>query len=103
MVTLAPEIFRRICRQDLSAKENDDPIARRFGLGKNVGRDQHSMTVGQVLDQLAHGASLLEVQADGRLVRNDEMRLVNQCVAQALAYSAFACAAFSSQNCSACR
>ena len=48
-----------------------------------MGRDQDRVRWRQALDELTHGPDLVRVQTDGRLVQDDEFRLVYQRVGQA--------------------
>ncbi len=77
------QIFRRIARLDSSLVNDDDAAASHLHFRENVRRKQNGVLFAQVLDQLAHLADLVWIEADGRFVENEKIGLVQQRVRQA--------------------
>ena len=76
------QIFRRIRRQNFSAKHDQHPAAHHFRLRQNVGRNQNRVFSREAFNQLPHRPDLVRVKADRRLVQNDQFWFVNECVRQ---------------------
>ena len=77
------QVLRRVRRQDFAFEHDHHPVAGHLRLRQDVRRDQDRVARRQTLDQLAHRADLVRVQADGRLVQDDQFRLVHQRIRQA--------------------
>lgn len=76
------QVPRRIGHQNAPVIHDDDPVAGHFRLGQDMGGNQHRMGAAQPLDELADHANLVRVQPDGRLVQDDQLRLMDQGIRQ---------------------
>ena len=55
--------------------QNDGAVAGHLDLREDVRRNQHCVVTSQSPDQFAHGANLIWVEAGGRFVEYDQLRL----------------------------
>ena len=65
------------------ARDDDDPLAQRRHLGKDVAREEDGALAAQAGEQLPHLHHLRGVEADGRLVEEEDRRLAEQRLRQA--------------------
>src|SRR4029079_2504924 len=69
---------RSIACLDSSFMDDDHPAASHLHLRQNVRRKQNCMLVTQVLDQLPHLSDLVWIEADCRLIQNQQVRFSDQ-------------------------
>lgn len=67
------QIVRRVKRHQLSPGNHDDLVADGLHLRENVGAENDGMSLPQRLDQIPDFNDLDGVQADGRLIQNDDL------------------------------
>ena len=77
------QVLRRVRRENFPFVHDEHTIAGHFHFEKSVRRDEHGVVAPQVFDELAHGADLVRVQADRRLVQNDKLGLVDERIGEA--------------------
>ena len=65
-------------RDDLPLVDDEDPVADELDLGKDVRREEDRVVLPQVADQLADLHDLPRVEADRRLVEDEDLRLVDE-------------------------
>src|SRR5882724_10764656 len=80
---LESQVLGCIHCHDPALVDNDDAMARLLYLGKDVGRKDHGMTAGKLLDKLANLVDLFRVESDGWLVQDQNRRIVHQRLGQA--------------------
>ena len=61
---------------DPAAVEDQHAAAEQLDLGQDVGREQQGVLAAELADQLADGHDLLRIEADGRLVEDQHLRVV---------------------------
>ena len=61
---------------DPAAIDDQHPAAEQLDLGQDVGREQQGVLASELADQLADGDDLLRVEPDGRLVEDQDLRVV---------------------------
>ena len=74
--------LRRVGGRDASLVDDEDAAAGHFHLGENVGGKQDGVPLAQVFDQLPHLADLVRIEADGRLVEDEQIRIMQERVGQ---------------------
>ena len=73
---LAPQVGRRPLRDDVVALVDDEhPVAGHLDLGQDVARYEDRHAAPQAGDQVADDQDLVRVEADRRLVHDDDRRL----------------------------
>jgi hypothetical protein len=72
---LAPEVGRRPLGHDPALVDDEDPVAGHLDLGQDVARDEDGHPPAQARDQVAHDQDLVGIEADRRLVHDDDGRL----------------------------
>ena len=72
---LAEQVGRRVAGLDLALVQDDDARTGHFHLGQDVGGKQDRVLLAEVLDEVAHLPDLVRVEADGRLVEDEQVRL----------------------------
>ena len=63
--------------EQLALAEHEQPIAGLADLGQDVARDQDRVVLLEVVDEVAHLDDLHRVETAGRLVEDEELRLVD--------------------------
>src|SRR6516165_10204682 len=72
------ELGRRSLPDDATARDDDHTLADRFHLGEDVAREEHGAAAAQTLDQAADLDDLRRVEADRRLVQDQDRRIAAQ-------------------------
>ena len=67
----------------LALVDDDDALAGLRDLGQDVRAQDDRVIAGELLDQLARFDDLLRVEAGGRLVEDEDVRVVNQRLGEA--------------------
>ena len=80
---LGGEIGRGIDGGDAAAVDNHDAVAGHADFRKDVGRKNDGMAAGEPLDEMADLDDLLGIEADGGLVENDDLGIMDQGLGQA--------------------
>ena len=71
---LAKQVGRRVAGLDAALVQDDDHArAGHFDLGEDVRGKQDRVLLAQVLDEVAHLADLVRIEADGRLVEDQQV------------------------------
>ena len=60
---------------DSSAVDDDDAVAGAFDFRQNVAGQNNREASAQVVDQFANPLNLVGVEADGRLIHNNDLRV----------------------------
>ncbi len=74
------ERVRAVLGDDLAAMDDDHPVTDYAHLVEDVGGEQDRALAAQISDEIADVDHLIGVQADGRLVENQQSRLGDQCL-----------------------
>ena len=75
---LRGEILRSIYGCDFAFVDDDHAIARHAHFGQDVRRENDRVIPGEILDQVADFDDLLGIEAHGRLVEDDYIRIVHE-------------------------
>src|SRR6202171_5850363 len=76
---LLDQVVRRLHRQDLAVVHDRDPVAKRFGLIHVMGGQENGPSFrADRFRQLPQVASRLRIEAGGRLVEEEDLRLVDE-------------------------
>src|SRR5690348_900649 len=75
---LRREILRGVHGGDFTFVDDDDAIARHAHFGQDVRGQDNRVIAREAFDQVAHFDDLLGIEADGRLVENDDVRIVHE-------------------------
>ncbi len=74
----AGEVLRGVAGDDLALVDDEHPAADGLDLGKDVGAQDDRMLLAQGADEIARFDDLLRVEADGRLVQDQDGRRPDQ-------------------------
>ncbi len=72
------ELVGRSVEHDLTFIDEDHAVAHRFDFLQDVGREQDGFSLADAADGFADFADLIGVEAGGRLVHDQHVRLVQQ-------------------------
>ena len=72
------QLLRRAVGDDLAAVDDDDARAGRLDLLQDVGREDDRLVLAHALDEVAHLVLLVGIEAVGRLVHDQHVRIVDQ-------------------------
>src|SRR6266576_1157052 len=79
----ALQIAHRVRRNNFSLVDDDDLLARLADLGKDVRAENDRVVAGKALDQIPGFVDLFGIEARGRFVENQHIRVVNDGLRQA--------------------
>ena len=79
----AGELDRRRIGENLAMSDDDRPAAYRLDLFEQMGRDDDRLVRPHFVDDLAHLVFLVGVEPVGRLVEDQHLRIVQQCLGHA--------------------
>ena len=74
--------FRAAVADDAAVVDDDRAVADCIDLLENVGRDDDGLRIAHGADQLAHLVLLVEIETVGRLVQDQDVRIVQDCLSQ---------------------
>ncbi len=74
----AAQVFQPVEGHQPALVDDQHLVADRLDLREDVGADDHGVVLPQVLDQRPHFDDLGRVQAHGRLVQDDDLRVADQ-------------------------
>ena len=77
------QVLRRVDGDDPALVDDDDALAGLRDLGKDVRAEDDRVVAGEAANQLARLDDLLRVEARGRLVEDQHLRVVNQRLGEA--------------------
>ena len=80
---LRGEVGGRIDGRNTAAVDNHDAIAGHADFRQNVSRKNNGMAAGETLDEVADLDDLLGVEADGGLVKDNDLGIVHERLGQA--------------------
>ncbi len=79
---LLQQILRRIRGTDAPLVDHHHTRTHHFDFGQNVRRNQNGAPMREVFDELPHLPDLVGIEADGRFVEDEQIRVMNQGVSE---------------------
>ena len=70
------EVLGRIGRDELPAVDDDDTVADLAHLGEDMARENHGLFAAEIPDELPDLDDLLRVEAEGRLIEDENLGIV---------------------------